>query len=54
MRVYAVISRNIISLPCVMHLNVPLPKAVTCKAGNTNAALCFPSILSDLGPNTDK
>lgn len=39
-----VVSRNIISLLCVRHLNVFLLKEATCKAGNKNADLCFHSI----------
>lgn len=41
-------------LLCAMDLNVLLLKAVTCRAGNTSVTLCFPSILPDLGPNTDE
>lgn len=51
MRVHTVISRNVISLLCVIHLNVPLPKAKTYKASSTNAAMCLSSLcFALLGP----
>lgn len=51
MRVHTVISRNVISFLCVIHLNVPLPKAKTYKASSTNAAMCLSSLcFALLGP----